>query len=115
MFFSFSDHPNPFSSDVTPHQIRAQQVVKEEQQALWFLLWEGSWVRMEARVGMVMEGGQRTLNADGVTAKFMVQNTHQLGTLHQLLAGGIAGAFSKTCTAPLARLTILFQVSYIYN
>jgi len=70
---------------------------------------------MEARVGMVMEGGQRTLNADGVAAKFLAQNTHQLGTLHQLLAGGIAGAFSKTCTAPLARLTILFQVSYIFN
>ncbi|KAK8447645.1 hypothetical protein SEVIR_8G114851v4 [Setaria viridis] len=34
----------------------------------------------------------------------------QLGTVPQLLAGGVAGAVSKTCTARLARLTILFQV-----
>ena len=27
-----------------------------------------------------------------------------------LLSGGVAGAFSKSCTAPLARLTILYQV-----
>jgi hypothetical protein len=28
----------------------------------------------------------------------------------QLLAGGVAGAVNKRCTAPLARLTIFFQV-----
>lgn len=30
--------------------------------------------------------------------------------LRMLVAGGISGAASKTCTAPLARLTILYQV-----
>lgn len=29
-----------------------------------------------------------------------------------LLSGGVAGAFSKSCTAPLARLTILYQVRH---
>jgi hypothetical protein len=31
-------------------------------------------------------------------------------TLKLLASGGAAGAVSKTCTAPLARLTILYQV-----
>lgn len=67
---------------------------------------------MEARVGV--DGGS-------AARKFLHQSRpqqpqiSQIGTVPQLLAGGIAGAFSKTCTAPLARLTILFQVNYIIH
>uniref|UniRef100_A0A2P2Q3K3 Mitochondrial substrate carrier family protein B-like n=1 Tax=Rhizophora mucronata TaxID=61149 RepID=A0A2P2Q3K3_RHIMU len=91
-------------------------------------------MNMEARVGVVVEGGQRALNStahgssvvDAGARKFLHQHPHNtnqrslsqqppLGTVQQLLAGGIAGAFSKTCTAPLARLTILFQVQGMYS
>ncbi|CAI9091579.1 OLC1v1026646C2 [Oldenlandia corymbosa var. corymbosa] len=96
-------------------------------------------MQTDARVGAVMEGGggQRVFNtghgavvvdggAAGAACKLMEQqrkekeralHDHQprIGTVSQLIAGGVAGAVGKTCTAPLARLTILFQLQGMHT
>nr|XP_027187736.1 mitochondrial substrate carrier family protein B-like isoform X2 [Cicer arietinum] len=65
-------------------------------------------MQTEARVGVAVDGGVRKLVQQQPPPQ-------QIGTLSQLLAGGVAGALSKTCTAPLARLTILFQVQGMHS
>ncbi|KAH1263253.1 Mitochondrial substrate carrier family protein B [Glycine max] len=65
-------------------------------------------MQMEARVGVAVDGG-------GVRKLVQPPPPKHIGTVSQLLAGGVAGAFSKSCTAPLARLTILFQIQGMHS
>ncbi|XP_038678872.1 mitochondrial substrate carrier family protein B-like isoform X2 [Tripterygium wilfordii] len=84
----------------------------------------------EARVGVVVQGGQRALNSahgagagavDGSGTRKLSSipqqqpKMSQIGAISQLLAGGVSGALSKSCTAPLGRLTILFQVQGMHT
>ncbi|KAI3865170.1 hypothetical protein MKX03_016110 [Papaver bracteatum] len=74
----------------------------------------------QRNLSISVHGGASASTIDGgARNKFLPQkhpqhhHQHQqqhINTVSQLLAGGIAGAVGKTCTAPLARILILFQM-----
>ncbi|GLT43804.1 hypothetical protein SLA2020_177350 [Shorea laevis] len=79
-------------------------------------------MQTEARVGVVNSGhGGAVASVDNAALKFkqqqelLQQRETRIDTLSHLLSGGVAGVLSKTCTAPLARLTILFQVQGMHS
>ena len=56
------------------------------------------------------ESKQSELAAPALIADRRSKSANISETAKLLLAGGVAGALSKSATAPLARLTILYQV-----
>ncbi|KAJ6815084.1 mitochondrial substrate carrier family protein B-like [Iris pallida] len=75
-------------------------------------------MQTEARVtvagGFSADSGPRKYTSSAIHRRPQ-QQQQQMGTISNLLAGGVAGAVSKTCTAPLARITILFQVQGMHS
>ncbi|KAJ6803636.1 mitochondrial substrate carrier family protein B-like [Iris pallida] len=76
-------------------------------------------MQTEARVtvagGFSADSGPRKYTSSAIHRRPQRQQQQQMGTISNLLAGGVAGAVSKTCTAPLARITILFQVQGMHS
>lgn len=60
---------------------------------------------------VIVTDEESLLEAEDATTSY---GEELLETAKLLLSGGVAGAFSKTTTAPLARLTILQQVDKIH-
>ncbi|KAL5712604.1 hypothetical protein ACHQM5_014758 [Ranunculus cassubicifolius] len=60
--------------------------------------------------GDVVDGSPRTYTTVASQQLHQQQQQSQIGTVSQLLAGGIPGVVSKTCTAPFSRLAIILQV-----
>ena len=57
-----------------------------------------------------MDSAETATPPPDTTKRRQQQSPDMMYTLKLLMAGGLAGAISKTATAPLARLTILYQV-----
>jgi hypothetical protein len=54
--------------------------------------------------------GHTNNNSDGTTTTIIIPKDRAREAAKQLFCGGLAGSVAKTVTAPLSRLTILFQV-----
>lgn len=64
-------------------------------------------------MGVVVESGGQIMRRQQYQA--LKDQQPQIGAVAHLISGGVAGAFSKTCTAPLGRITILFQVQGMHS